>query len=100
MTTHPAWRSPLSTIRLNLASASAPEPIRHAAFAVLDALQRHRPETQLDALFAAAVAMSQSLGLDPHDMVVRAKRVLPDLEGAYTNHLQAVRDYAKGELAR
>jgi hypothetical protein len=100
MTSHPAWRSPLDTIRLNLAAASAPEPIRHGSFAVLDALQRYRPETQLDALFATAVAMSQSLGLDPHDMVVRARRVLPDLEAAYTNHLQAIRDYAKGELTR
>lgn len=100
MNAHPQWRSPLHTIRDSLAFASSPEPIRLGAFDAVAALQGRPPATQLDALFAAAVAMSQALGVDPHDMVTRAKRVLPDLEGGYTMHVQALRDYAREEIGR
>jgi hypothetical protein len=44
--------------------------------------------------------MSQALGLDPHEMVARARRILPEAEGAYGagTHIGAIRLYAKGEL--
>jgi len=100
MKQHPAWLSPLAAIRLRLAAANQTEPRRLAAFAIIDALQHYPPEVQMDGLFAAATAMSQTLNLDPHEMVARARRVLPDLEAGYTMHLEAVRDYARGELTR
>ena len=100
MNHHPAWRSPLHAIRDRLSFAVSPEPIRRAAFSVLDAVQFHPPQHQLDGLFNLAVAMAQTLNLDPHDMVERAKRQLPDVEGPFTSALQTARDYAKGELRR
>lgn len=100
MKMHPAWRSPLHTIRERLSFSVNPEPVRRAAFAVLDAVQFFQPHYQLDALFNLGVAMAQTLGLDPHELVARAKRMLPDVEGPYTDALQTARDYAKGELAR
>ena len=97
---HPAWRSPLHVIRDSLSFATNAAEVRNPAFAVLDGLQFARPSVQLDALFNVAVAMAQALDLDPHEMVVRAKRMLPDVEGPYTEQLSTVRDYAKGELRR
>lgn len=98
MTEHPAWRSPLHTIRDHIAWAVDAARLRRPAYHILDALQRHPPATQMDALFVLAVAMAEALGLDSHAMVSRAKRILPDAEGPFTEHLQAARDYAKGEL--
>jgi hypothetical protein len=97
---HPAWRTPLHSIRDAITFSSSASRLRVPAFEVIQGLQRHPPAVQMDALFVAAVAMSQALGLDPHEMVVRARRILPDAEGAYGagHHLGAVRDYAKGEL--
>lgn len=99
---HPAWRTPLHSIRDAISFATSAPALRKPAFAVISALQAYNPAIQLDSLFLTAVAMSQSLGLDPHEMVARARRILPDAEGAYSSghHLQAIRDYAKGELKR
>jgi hypothetical protein len=95
---HPAWRSPLHTIRDRIAFSTAAAQLRHPSFAIVDQLQFHPPEVQLDALFVTAVAMATVVGLDPHEMVSRARRLLPAAEGPFTDHLQAVKDYAKGEL--
>lgn len=65
---------------------------------MLDALQFHPPEVQLDSLALALVAMSTVVGLDPHEMVARAKRMLPDVDGPFTDQVSAMTDYAKGEL--
>lgn len=95
---HPAWRSPLHAIRDRISFATTAEKLRRPAFHAISALQSFPPEVQLDALFLAAVAMAEALRLDSHDMVSRAKRIMPDAEAAHTMHLQAVKDYARGEL--
>jgi hypothetical protein len=95
---HPAWRSPLHTIRDRISFAAAAAPLRQPSFAIVDQLQFHDPAIQLDALFLTAVAMASVVGLDPHEMVARARRILPEAEGPFTEQLQAARDYAKGEL--
>lgn len=98
--THPAWAAGPESIRLRLAASSHPRPVREAAFAVLDRIQGFLPEHQLDGIFNLGVAMAEAIGLDPHDMVIRARRMLPEVEGPYTQQLQAARDYAAGELKR
>lgn len=100
MVEHPAWRSPLHSIKDAISFNSNAAKLRVPAFEVLNGLQKFPPAVQMDALFLAAVAMSQSLGLDAHEMVARARRILPDAEGAYGSghHMEAIRDYAKGEL--
>jgi hypothetical protein len=97
---HPAWRSPLHGIRDRISFATSAERLRRPAFHALSAVQQFPPETQLDALFLTAVAMAEALGLDSHDMVTRSKRIMPDAEAAHTMHLQAVKDYARGELRK
>lgn len=98
MNNHPAWRTPLHSIKDAIAFSSDAAKLRHPSFAIIDALQRFPPAVQMDALFLTAVAMGEAIGLNSHDMVERAKRILPDAEGPFTEQLQAARDYAKGEL--
>jgi hypothetical protein len=98
MRKHPGWQAPLETIRLQLTTAYAPARFREPAFRVLDAIQQAPPAVQLDALFLTAVAMAMTVGLDPHDMVTRAKRMIPDVDGPFSSQLGAITDYAKGEL--
>lgn len=95
---HPAWRTPLHSIRDAISFSSSAAKLRRPAFNLLYALQQNPPAVQLDALFLTAVAMAEALGLDSHEQVVRAKRMMPDAEAAHTDHIQAVKDYARGEL--
>lgn len=97
---HPSWETPLENIRSRLSAASASAPLRQPAWAIVDRLQFFPAEVQLDALWITAVAMAEAVGLNPHDMVSRAKRIIPEAEGPFTEHLQAARDYAKGELRK
>lgn len=101
MAAHPAWRSPLHAIHDAISFAVSARPLRNPAFAILDALQFAHPALQLDALFLTAVAMSQTLGIDAHEMIVRAKRLLPAAEGPYADgRIAAISDYANGELRK
>ena len=95
---HPAWRSPLHTIRDRLSFATAASKFREPSFRILDALQFHEPAVQLDSLFLTATAMALVVGLDPYEMVARARRILPEADGPFTDQLSAITDYAKGEL--
>jgi hypothetical protein len=88
----------MDTIRLSISAAYAPARFREPAFRVLDALQQSPPAIQLDALFLTAVAMAMTVGIDPHEMVARAKRMIPDVDGPFSSQLAAITDYAKGEL--
>jgi hypothetical protein len=72
--------------------------LREPSFRIVDALQFSDPAVQLDALFVSAVAMATVVGLDPHEMVTRAKRLLPSVDGPFSDQVSAMTDYAKGEL--
>ena len=100
MTNHPAWKTGPENVRLRLMAASSADKYRQTSYVILDVLQRYAPEVQLDALFVLSTAMAESVGLDPHEMVTRARRILPEAEGPFTEQLQAARDYARGELKK
>jgi hypothetical protein len=96
---HPLWRDLKDAITLGMAAASAASPIRQGVMALLDRLQFISPAAQLDSVFALGTAMATSLGLDPHELVTRAKKVIPDLE-VFDEKMNVVRDYTQGELRR
>lgn len=100
MQEHPAWASPLHAIQDRLRFHRDHEAVRLAAFKALSGIQSAPPHVQLDGLFSLATAMAEALRLDPHEMVERARRMFADVEGPYTEQLQAARDYARGELRR
>lgn len=74
--------------------------LREPAFALLSRLDAVTPADQISAAFLAAVAMAESVGLDPYEEVTRSKRMMEAAEAPHTHHVQAIKDYARGELAR
>lgn len=57
------------------------------------------PHVQFNALMLAAVVSAEALNLNPHEEIERACRKVADAEGPFTHHVQALRDYVRGELA-
>lgn len=94
---HPGWAAPMDAIRRSVSAATKVQPIRDGAMRVLDAIQFTAPANQIDALFVLAVAMATVVGLDPHEMISRARRIIPDAE-FFSDNMRAARDYSKGEL--
>lgn len=78
----------------------SPAAIRTPAFKVIDRMQHVHPSAQVTATAVALCAMSEALGLRMRDVINVAENTLRDCEGPYTEHIQAIREYAKGELLR
>jgi len=87
-----------ATARDRIAFRSSLRPLKSAAFSVIDALQTQPRDIQIEAAGIAFVALSLAIGEDPHALVVRAKRQLADAESVRNGDLEAISDYAKGEL--
>lgn len=85
------------TIRDRVAFSSRSVSLKQPTFRVINALQDLEPDVQIEALFMAATVLATSIGLDPHDLIVRARRILTETETFPNGYLDAVRDYA-GEL--
>lgn len=77
-----------------------PADIRAPAFAVIARLQHMDPTVQLTATAVALCAMCQELGIDMRHAINVAENTLRDSEGPYTQHIQAIREYARGEILR
>lgn len=80
-------------------STSRLDKLRVAAFQVINRLQDMEPHEQVAGTYLAAVAMADAVGLDPHEEIERARRCMNHAEGPFTHQVQAVRDYARNELA-
>lgn len=73
--------------------------LRVGAFGTLDAMQRvPNKAVQYLGPIVATVAMAEALGRDPHEDIGRVRRMMGTLEGPFTAEVQAIREYAKGEL--
>lgn len=72
--------------------------LRRLAVRQINHVQGEAPSDQLLATALSLVAMSESIGLDPHELVATARRVMAHAEGPFTHQIQALRDYARGEL--
>jgi len=77
-----------------------PAEIRGPAFAIIDRLQHMDPSVQLTATAVALCAMCEALGVDMRYAINVAENTLRDSEGPFTTHIQAIREYAKGEILR
>jgi hypothetical protein len=94
---HPAWQTPLDNLRAQLSGSSRGPSLTDPAFEVIDALQRHPPAIQVEALYLAAVIIASALRLDPHELVSRARRQVRDVVN-FETAASSIGDYAKGEL--
>ena len=88
------------TVRDQIAYFNDASALRRPAFAVINGLQQTeaKPGDQVLGTAVALIAMCESIGVSFDEVVRKAVRVMNDVEGPFTSHLQAVRDYATGEL--
>lgn len=92
--------NPLPSIGDRVRTDSTVALLREPAFALLSRIQDANPSDQVRALFLVAAVISDAIGIDGHDALNSAKRMLSTAEGPHTVHVQAIRDYADGELRR
>ena len=81
-------------------NASTVACLREPAFLVIDRVQRLDPADQIRAVALALTAMCEGVGVDPHDLIHASHRMMSQATGPHTEHVQAIRDYAEGELRR
>ena len=90
---------PQANLRERVMGRSSLIPLKTPAFNLIDILQRTEDASiQLDALCLTFVLICQSAGIDPHDLVSRAKRQAAESNEIPNPHLEAIRDYASGEM--
>jgi len=76
------------------------QALRNTSFAILNRMQDAKPSVQLLATAVALRAMAESLNLNLSDLMQQASNVLRAADGPFGTHIQAIRDYAAGELRR
>ena len=92
--------SPLPSIADRAVTDSTVAVLREPAFELLSRIQDINPSDQVRALFLAATVIADTIGMDPHDAINRARRMMSDADGPHTVHIAALKDYADGELCR
>ena len=89
-----------STIRDRIAFNCDIAKLREPSFLIIHALQHSDdPAAQVEALFLVAAIIAQTLNLDPHELVARARRQIAYADAGRVPLIDAIRDYANGELA-
>lgn len=74
-------------------------PLKVPAFQIVEALQKTQDQSiALDALALTFTLICQSTGIDPHALVTRAVRQAADADVLPNPHLEAIRDFAVGEM--
>ena len=87
-------------LRSRIMARSTLRGLKLPSFILIDAMQKTEdPATQVDALSLVFTAVCQSAGLDPHELIIRSRRQLREAEHTRNPEIEAVRDYAAGELA-
>jgi len=88
------------TTRDGISLLSNPARLRGPAFQIINRMQHIRPEHQVLGTAVALVAITETLNIDLSVLIGQAKRVLADVDGPYTEHIQAIRDFAANEMRR
>lgn len=86
------------TINDRITAFTSLPALREGTFIVLDAVQGQKPELRFLAPATAFTVMAQELGRDAHNDLERVRRIIRDAEGPFTYHIQAIRDYVRGEM--
>lgn len=86
------------TLRDRVSFRSSLEPLRQPSFGIIGALQDHTADVQLESLALTLVLLCEGTGMDAHDLITRAKRQTATSTELPDPILEAIRDYAAGEL--
>lgn len=74
------------------------EHLKGPAFRVIDALQETPAHIQLQALALALALLARGVGTDAHELLTRANRQILDADRVKNPALEAIQEYATGEL--
>lgn len=88
------------SIRDQISFLCSPAKVRVPAFQVINRLDGQAPGSQLMGAAVAVVAMAEAVGINPHDLITRANKCMSEVDGPYTTHIKAIREYAAGEIMR
>jgi len=92
--------NPFPSIADRVRTESTVAVLREPAFTLLSRIQDLNPSDQVRAQFLVACVIAEAIGLNPHEEIERAVRIMRPAEGPHTVHVQAIRAYAEGELRR
>lgn len=90
----------MQNLRDRVRNRSTLAVLREPVFRLATRMTDIEPADQLSALFLATAVAAEAAGLDVHEEVARAKRMIRQAEGPFTTHVHAFRDYVAGELRR
>lgn len=88
------------TVRDQISFLANPAAVRVPSFQVINRLDGHSPGAQLLGAAVAVVAMAEAVGLSPHELIARAINCMKQVDGEYTYHIKAIREYAANEILR
>ena len=92
-------KTPYSVIKDRIGFFHNAAALRVPAFKVINIVQDEEdPSTQILATAAALVAMSEAIGLDPHDLIQKIHRARNHIDGPFSTEYRAMVEYAKGEF--
>lgn len=81
-------------------SNSSMRALAKPSFSIINALQDEPdPSLQLDALALTFTIICRASGLDPHQVVSRSSRQIPSADASPIPLIEAIRDYATGEMS-
>lgn len=86
------------TVRDRISFGSSLELLKVPSFRILDALQDHPADVQLNALALTLALLCRGVELDVHELVTRANRQIVDADRVRNPALEAIEAYATGEL--
>lgn len=91
--------TPAHTIRDRIAFRSTLRQLKEPSFRILAGVGECPPDIQIEALALCFTLLTANAGLDAHELVARARRQIADADRVDNPHLEAIADFAKGELA-
>ena len=86
------------TIRDRIMGRSSLAPLKVPAFTVLSAVQDQTPDIRIEALILTATILALGAGIDPHDLIVRAKRQIAAADTIRNPLIEAIQAFATGEI--
>ena len=88
----------LHTINDRITFRSTLDPLREPSFGIIGSLQNHTADVQLESLALCLQLMCEATGQDAHDLITRARQQSATSTELPDPTLEAIRDYAAGEL--
>lgn len=87
-------------VRDRIGFRSSLAALKVPAFKVLSSVQDVDTDLQIEALALTLTILADASGLDPHELVSRSRRMIADADRVDNPHLEAIADFAKGELVQ